>query len=168
MRRGNVHHSKVNPTAQKMRVLSLNLIFVAALGASLQGFAAQQVSPAVPPVPPSEASQATSSEQTSFDPFRAEKSIEVGTYYMKRGKYDAAIDRFTDATRYHPKLARPWRLMGEAYEKKKNYPKAIESYQRYLEVYASPEDAAKVNKRIARLQRKVKAQESAKRTGPPR
>ena len=32
-----------------------------------------------------------------FDPLHASKSLEVGTFYMKSGNYDAAIDRFKDA-----------------------------------------------------------------------
>ena len=32
-----------------------------------------------------------------WDPLRAEKDLEVGQYYMKKGDMDAAIDRFQDA-----------------------------------------------------------------------
>src|SRR6266581_3281410 len=37
-------------------------------------------------------------DQPTWDPLRAEKDLEVGQYYMKRGDLDAAIDRFQDAT----------------------------------------------------------------------
>ena len=74
---------------------------------------------------------------------------------MKKGNYDAAIDRFEDATRLQPSLAKPWRLMGEAYEKKHDYGRAVESYKKYLEVFPGAEDASKVEKRIAMLEQKL-------------
>jgi regulator of sirC expression with transglutaminase-like and TPR domain len=83
---------------------------------------------------------------------------------MRKGSYDAAIDRFMDAAHYQPALAKPWRLMGEAYEKKHDNGRAIESYKRYLEVLPRAEDADKVKKRIAILEEKA-GKEASKR--PP-
>ena len=83
---------------------------------------------------------------------------------MKKGNYDAAIDRFMDATHYQPTLARPWRLLGEAYEKKHDNGSAIASYRKYLEILPGAEDAAKVKKRIVVLEEKV-GQQASKR--PP-
>ena len=80
---------------------------------------------------------------------------------MKQGKYDAAIDRFEEAAHYQPSLALPWRLIGEACEKKHDYSKAIESYKKYLEVFPHAEDAAKITKQISALEEKV-AKESPK------
>ena len=91
----------------------------------------------------------------AWDPLRAEKGVEVGEYYMKKGNYDAAIDRFQDAVRYKPGFARPYRLMGEAYEKKGEKAEAVKSYQTYLKLLPSAEDAAKVRKRIEKLAREL-------------
>jgi tetratricopeptide (TPR) repeat protein len=88
----------------------------------------------------------------AFDPLRAEKDIEVGTYYMHKGNLDAAMDRFTDATKAQPKYALPYRLLGEAQEKKGLKTEAIKSYTRYLELYPHAEDAEKVRRRIQKLQ----------------
>ena len=74
---------------------------------------------------------------------------------MKKGNYDAAIDRFQEAARYQPKLARPWMLLGETYEKKHDNAHAIESYKKYLEVFPGAPDAAKVQKRISALEEKA-------------
>jgi hypothetical protein len=52
--------------------------------------------------------------------------------------------------------------MGEAYEKKHAYGKAVESYKKYLELFPGAEDAAKVTKSIAALEQKL-AQEVSKR-----
>jgi tetratricopeptide (TPR) repeat protein len=91
--------------------------------------------------------------------------MEIGTFYMKKGKYDAAIDRFQEAANYQPALASPWRLLGEAYEKKHDKAHAIESYKKYLEVFPGAEDAAKVQKRIAVLEEKA-GQQPSKRSTP--
>ena len=51
--------------------------------------------------------------------------MDVGNFYLKKGNYDAAIDRFQDAAQRQPKLAKPFLLMGEAYEKKGDPASAI-------------------------------------------
>ena len=73
---------------------------------------AQQISPSTPPPPPP--AEPIEPAKPAFDPYHAEKSMEIGTFYFKKGNYDAAIDRFEEATRYQPTLAKPWRLLGEA------------------------------------------------------
>lgn len=88
-----------------------------------------------------------------FDPYHAEKSIEVGQYYMKKGNYDAAIERFREAARYQPNLARAHLLLGEAHDKKGNKAEAVKAYRKYLEILPRAEDAGKVRKRIAKLSR---------------
>jgi cytochrome c-type biogenesis protein CcmH/NrfG len=67
-----------------------------------------------------------------------------------------------DATRFQPKLAIPWKLLGEAYEKKHDNSSAIDSYKKYLELLPDAEDAAKVKKRIALLEEK-NGQQASKR-----
>lgn len=110
-----------------------------------------------PPPPPAEASLAPAEPvaEPVFDPLHAERSLGVGTFYLKKGNYDAAIDRFQEAARYQPKLARPWMLLGETYEKKRDSARAIESYKKYLEVFPGAPDGVKVQKRIVMLEEKV-------------
>ena len=50
----------------------------------------------------------TKPSEPVWDPLHASKSIEVGMYYKKKGNYDAAIERFEDAARLQPGLARPF------------------------------------------------------------
>jgi tetratricopeptide (TPR) repeat protein len=97
-----------------------------------------------------------------FDPLHAGRSIDIGTFYLKKGAYDAAIDRFVEASNYQPTLAAPWRLLGEAYEKKREYSKAVESYNKYLQILPHAPDAAKIKKTISDLEEKI-AQESPKK-----
>jgi tetratricopeptide (TPR) repeat protein len=94
-------------------------------------------------------------DQPVWDPLRAEKDLEVGQYYMRKGDVDAAIDRFQDATVAKPGYAIPFRYLGEAQEKKGLKKPAIKSYQRYLDLVPRADDAEKVRKRIEKLYKEV-------------
>ena len=94
-------------------------------------------------------------DQPTWDPLRAEKDLEVGQYYMKKGDVDAAIDRFQDATTAKPGYAIPFRFLGEAQEKKGLKKQAIKSYQRYLDLYPHAEDGDKIRKKIDKLYKEV-------------
>jgi tetratricopeptide (TPR) repeat protein len=94
-------------------------------------------------------------DQPIWDPLRAEKDLEVGQYYMRKGDVDAAIDRFQDATVAKPGYAIPFRYLGEAQEKKGLKKPAIKSYQRYLDLVPHADDAEKVRKRIEKLYKEV-------------
>jgi tetratricopeptide (TPR) repeat protein len=94
-------------------------------------------------------------DQPTWDPLRAEKDLEVGQYYMKKGDLDAAIDRFQDATTAKPGYAIPFRFLAEAQEKKGLKKQAIKSYQRYLDLYPRAEDGEKVRKKIDKLYKEV-------------
>jgi tetratricopeptide (TPR) repeat protein len=106
-----------------------------------------------PKSPKTNADNATqsASDQPTWDPLRAEKDMQVGTYYMHKGDVDAAIDRFEDATLAKPGYAIPFRMLAEAQEKKGMKKKAIKSYQRYLDLYPKAEDKDKIQKKIEKL-----------------
>jgi tetratricopeptide (TPR) repeat protein len=97
----------------------------------------------------------SAADQPTWDPLRAEKDLEVGQYYMRKGDVDAAIDRFQDATTAKPGYAIPFRFLGEAQEKKGLKKQAIKSYQRYLDLVPRADDADKVRKKIERLYKEV-------------
>ncbi len=104
------------------------VLFAVLLLTNAPSMRAQQIDPSTPPPPPpAEAPpEPPPPAELVFDPLHAQKSIDVGTFYLKKGNYDAAIDRFIDATRFQPKLAIPWKLLGEAYEK--NLIRSISNY----------------------------------------
>jgi tetratricopeptide (TPR) repeat protein len=125
----------------------------------------QPIDPTVPPPPPSEDSVDEAPATPSgpvFDPLHAGRSLDIGKFYLNKGSYDAAIDRFVEASNYQPTLAAPWKLLGDAYEKKHEYAKAIESYNKYLQILPRAPDAAKIKKQISDLAEKA-AQESPKK-----
>src|SRR6202158_2187078 len=102
-----------------------------------------------------DAATQNSPDQPAWDPLRAEKDLEVGQYYMKKGDFDAAIDRFQDAATAKPGYAIPFRYLGEAQQKKGLKKQAIKSYQRYLDLYPHAEDAEKIRKKIDKLRKEV-------------
>jgi len=85
----------------------------------------------------------------------------VGQYYMHKGDLDAAIDRFEDATTAKPGYALPFRLLGEAQEKKGLKRPAIKSYTRYLDLYPKAEDRDKVQKKIDKLYKEVEKEKKS-------
>jgi tetratricopeptide (TPR) repeat protein len=124
---------------------------------------APQPPPAVPETPHSKSTKnknkdapiKSSPDQPTWDPLRAEKDLEVGQFYMKKGDLDAAIDRFQDAAAAKPGFAIPFRYLGEAQEKKGQKREAIKSYTRYLDLYPHAEDKDKVRKKIDKLYSEV-------------
>jgi RNA polymerase II-associated protein 3 len=95
------------------------------------------------------------SDFQEWNPLKANKDMEVGTFYFKKGNYDAAIDRFEEAARLQPGLARPYLKLGETYEKKKDLPMAVASYRKYLELFRAAPDAKKIQKRIEGLEKQI-------------
>lgn len=132
---------------------------------SLDAHARQQPAPQKPadsqkpPKPNTDNATQNAPDQPKWDPLRAERDLEVGQYYMKRGDYDAAIDRFSDAIEAKPGYAIPFRLLGEAQEKKGVKKKAIKSYQRYLDLVPRADDADKIRKKIEKLTKEVEKED---------
>jgi len=149
-------------------IVRANLMLVFLLAGSGLCFAAQSP-PAQDPPPPAPAKKPpetkpkpntdsavkSASDQPTWDPLRAEKDLDVGKYYMKKGDVDAAIDRFEDATLAKPGYAIPFRYLGEAYEKKGKKKPAVKAYQRYLDLFPHAEDGDKIRKKIEKLHEEI-------------
>jgi tetratricopeptide (TPR) repeat protein len=127
-------------------------------------------SPAPPPEPPkpkpnTDSAVQSADDQPKWDPLRAERDLEVGKYYMKKGDVDAAIDRFEDAAEAKPGYAIPFRFLGEAYEKKNKKKQAVKAYQRYLDLYPHAEDGDKIRKKIEKLHQEIDKQKEKDGSG---
>jgi tetratricopeptide (TPR) repeat protein len=150
---------------KKIRILTaVFLLFVAQPMRSQDPPQESSSKPAdAPPAPPPKSSAKrkkdtatqNASDQPVWDPLRAEKDLEVGQFYMKKGDLDAAIDRFQDATTAKPGYAIPFRFLGEAQEKKGLKKQALKSFQRYLDLYPHAEDGDKIRKRIDKLYKEI-------------
>ena len=86
-----------------------------------------------------------------YDPYPAQKDLEVGMFYLHKGNVDAAIDRFKDAIELRPNFAKPRLLLAEAYEKKGDKAEALKYYKEYLEVFPTAPDSKNVRKKIEKL-----------------
>lgn len=113
------------------------------------------------PKPNTDTAVNSAPDQPQWDPQRAEKDIQVGKYYMKKGDIDAAIDRFEDATVAKPGYAIPFLYLGEAYEKKGKKKPAVKAYQRYLDLYPHAEDGEKIRKKIEKLHQEIDKEKKA-------
>ncbi len=127
---------------------------------------AKPIDPSVPPPPPpaedvaSDAAAAPS--EPVFDPLHAQRSLDIGIFYLRKGVYDAAIDRLIESSNYQPGVATPWKFLGEAYEKKHEYSKAADAYNKYLRMLPKAPDAEHIKKLISDLEEKS-AQDSTKK-----
>ena len=101
-------------------------------------------------VPPEEDASSLPKEY-SFNPLQATKEIKVGNYYMKRGKYQAAAQRFREATKWNAQLPEAFLRLGEAEDKLKDRKGAREAYAKYLELAPEEKEAKEVKKRVAKM-----------------
>ena len=96
-----------------------------------------------------------------YVPPSASKSVEVGDFYLKKGKYKAALSRFQEAVKTDPHYALAYRELGRVYEKMGSWKKSLDSYQRYLDELPSAKDAREaktVHRAIDRLHQDIVAE----------
>jgi tetratricopeptide (TPR) repeat protein len=112
-------------------------------------------SPQPPPKKNADNPVQSAPDQPTWDPLRADKDMNVGKYYMKKGDIDAAIDRFEDATMAKPGYALPFLYLGEAYEKQGKKKPAVKAYQRYLDLNPKAEDGDRIRKKVEKLNQEI-------------
>lgn len=102
---------------------------------------------------PSERAQAQQQE-AHVNASRSARDVEVGTFYMHKGDDGAAISRFEEAAQLDPKNAKAQLLLGEAYEKQRNWAAAAKTYRGYLSAFPNASDEKKIRKKIQELSHK--------------
>ena len=100
---------------------------------------------------PAEEDEQLKPKEYAFNPIQAAKEVRTGDYYMKRGKYKAAVARYQEATRWNDQMAEAYRKLGEAEEKQDEPKLAREAYQHFLERDPDSKQAAEVRKRLQKL-----------------
>lgn len=100
---------------------------------------------------PPEEDDSAKPKEYAFNPLQAEKELQVGEFYMKKGSYEAAVKRFTEATKWNPSLAEAYLRLGEAEEKFKDRKAAKDAYAKYLELAPDAKKAAEVKKKLSKL-----------------
>jgi tetratricopeptide (TPR) repeat protein len=90
----------------------------------------------------------------------AQKSVEIGDFYLRRKKFKAALSRFQEALKTDPHYAPAYRELGRVYEEMGFWQKSLDAYRKYLDELPSAKDAREaknIHKAIARLQKEIVA-----------
>ncbi|MBI5509649.1 MAG: protein kinase [Deltaproteobacteria bacterium] len=98
--------------------------------------------PAAPPPAPAAAPAAAG----AMSP--AETALEQGKQYLKDNKAELAIQEFEKCIALNPKSAAAYRLMGKAYATLGREAKAIDAFERFVELAPDHKDAEKLRKII--------------------
>jgi tetratricopeptide (TPR) repeat protein len=103
--------------------------------------------------PDSDVSDADSdvTEFHQWDPHKAQKSVEVGDFYLKRKNYAAAIDRYREALQYKPNDAIATFRLAQALEQDQKFDDARKEYANYLKILPHGPSAADARKALERL-----------------
>ncbi len=92
-------------------------------------------------------------------PPSASESVKIGTFYLKKKNYKAALSRFLEAIETDPHFAPAHRQLGKVYEKMGMKREALRAYKTHLQLLPSAKEASKatqVRKAIARLKLDLK------------
>jgi len=84
--------------------------------------------------------------------------VEIGDFYLRRKKFNAALSRFQEALKTDPHYAPAYRELGKVYEEMGLWQKSLDAYRKYLDELPSAKDAREaknINKAIARLQKEI-------------
>ncbi len=93
------------------------------------------------------------SGQASYRP-TAKEDVDVGTFYMHKGDYGAAISRFESAVKRDPHDGKARLLLAESYDKQGNKTAALKNYEAYLSDFPNARDDKKIQKKVEELSRK--------------
>jgi tetratricopeptide (TPR) repeat protein len=108
----------------------------------------KQAPPAQEQEPPEE-DETLKPKEYSFNPLEAAQDLKVGNYYFKKGNYNAAQRRFTEATKWDPGFAEAYLRLGEVEEKLKDRKAANAAYAKYLELAPDSKEADAIKKKLA-------------------
>lgn len=119
----------------------------AALGAAAQA-PPKPAKPPVEEVEPPEEDAGLAPKVYEFNPLQAQKEMSAGNFYMKKGSYKAAANRYREATRWDPTSAPAFLRLAEAEEKRNEKEAAREAYRKYLELAPDAKNAAAIRKKL--------------------
>ncbi len=94
-------------------------------------------------------------EMHKFDPHRADKDVEVGSYYLTQKNYKGAVMRFQDALLYKPGDVAATKMLGQTYELTGRYEEARSLYENYLKDFSKGPFAGQAQEGVVRLAKKL-------------
>ncbi len=122
-------------------------LFCGVLGAEQK--APKEQAPAKEQAPPEEDETLQPKKDYAFNPLQAEKEVKTGQFYLKKGSYLAAANRFVEATKWNPGYAEAYFWWGEAEEKLKDKKAAREAWSKFVELAPEDKRAEEVKKKLA-------------------
>jgi len=99
--------------------------------------------------PPSDGSDVQ--EFHPWNPYRANKDIQVGDFYFKRRNYKGALERYKDALEYKPNDAVATFRVGECQKKLGNKEEARKYFEMYLKILPEGPLAKDAQAQLAKL-----------------
>ena len=103
---------------------------------------AQEQKPQEPP----EEDETLIRKEYSFNPIQAQKEVQTGNFYFKKGSYRAAANRFREATKWNENYAEAYLRLGEACQKLKDPAGARQAFEKFLKLAPDSKDAPRIRK----------------------
>jgi tetratricopeptide (TPR) repeat protein len=101
--------------------------------------------------PPEEDLSAAEKVEYVFNPLQAEKEIKVGSFYLRKGSYRAAVRRFEEAAKWDPNSAEAYLKLGEAYAKMNDKKGAKNAWKKFLDLQPDSKEAESIRRKIEKL-----------------
>lgn len=124
---------------------------------SLPVWAQEKAPPPVEEQEPPEEDEALIPKEYAFNPIQAQKELNIGNFYFKKGSWRAAAMRYDEATKWNPGYPEAWLRLGEAREKMGDREGMASAFKQFLEVAPEHKRAAEVRKKLASLPAAKKA-----------
>ena len=90
-----------------------------------------------------------------IDPIQAEKSVQVGNFYLRKKNYKAAESRFRQAIQFLPKWPQPYERLVKALEKQKSYQDALDVCEQFMLTNPDSERLGHFEKLVKQLRKKL-------------
>jgi len=90
-------------------------------------------------------------ETKPWDPHKADKDIEVGTFYFKQGNYKAAESRYREALTWQDNNAEAMYRLGATLEKEGRLLEARMYYEGYLKILPGGQFARDIHKQMEKM-----------------
>jgi tetratricopeptide (TPR) repeat protein len=101
-----------------------------------------------PPEPPEE-DETLIQKEYSFNPIQAQKELQTGNFYFKKGNYRAAANRFREAIKWNENYAEAYLRLGEACQKLKDPAGARQAFEKFLALAPDSKEAPRIRKFLA-------------------
>lgn len=136
------------------RIISARRLWTLALAALVISPVLLEAQTPTAPAHPYTKGTSTANDDFNYTPPGPAKSVEVGNFYLRRKDYKGALSRFEEAVQTDPNYAPAYLGLGKVYEKTGVRQKALDAYQKYLDLLPSDQDAQnakEVHRAIDRL-----------------